>query len=254
MVIIIVGVIASVALPQLLPLLIFSELDGEARRLANYGAGAIAEAALFGTDITVHFDLAEQEYYATRLVFPEAEEEAEAMDHLGMFSSFRSSSDLSPAELSDMLAARAQGDQRLSSDLPAGFDPAEADAQMHDRFSTRFYQLLYKRAENVKHDTGFLSEIGPLFEREFTLSWSEPYEEELTDPILRRYRLPAGVQLADVRVEGSSNTRGTVEIDVSPLGLNYEVLLYLRNDDGDYFTVVWHPLTGRGMAREGRWE
>ncbi len=254
-VIVIIGVIASVALPQLMPLLIFSELDAEARRLANYGSGLVAEAALFGDDVTVYIDLGAQEYYAVRMVYPDASADIEdSMDHLGMFSNFRSSGAHSSADISEMLAARAQGDQRASSALPDGFDPTEADAQMYDKFNMRHRQLIYARAQNVIHDSGILSDIGPLFDSDFTLSWDEPYEEELADPILRRYRLPEGVRIDSVRIEGSAAARGLIEIDVSPLGLNYEVALYLRNDDGDYYTVLWNPLTGRGISREGRWD
>jgi prepilin-type N-terminal cleavage/methylation domain-containing protein len=48
-VILIIGLISAVALPQLVPLLLFSELDGQARRVAQYGSAVIAEAALFGS-------------------------------------------------------------------------------------------------------------------------------------------------------------------------------------------------------------
>ncbi len=143
-------------------------------------------------------------------------------------------------------------DRRLSAEMPDDFDADAADAQMSDRFNKRHYQLLYARAQNVKHDAGILSEIGPLFEREFTLSWAEPYEEELADSILQRHKLPEGIRIAAVHVEGSSSSRGLVEIAVSPLGLSNHVALELQNDDGDYFTITWNPLTGRGLALQGR--
>jgi prepilin-type N-terminal cleavage/methylation domain-containing protein len=252
-VILIMGVIAAVALPQLLPLLIFSELDAEARRLAHYGSGSVSEAALFGTELIVYLDLDNQEYYASKMVYPEPTEGLEeSVDQLGMFSQFRSSGEYSSADISEMLVASAEGDQRLSGNLPEGFDPAEADAQMYDRFNARHRQILFTRAKNVKQDESFLSEIGPLFEQDFSLSLEEPYEEELSDPILQRHRLPEGTWIERVlQAEGSASS-GVVAIPVSPLGLTEQVVIHLRNEDGEYFTVLWNPLTGRGISQEGR--
>lgn len=250
-VVVVIGVISSIALPQLLPLLAFSELDGEARRLAQYGSGAVAEAALFGTDITVIIDLDQQEYYAVRLLYPSGTE-GEMDDYMGMFSDFRSSNQYSSAEISEMLSAQAQGSARLSSQLPEGFDPTEADMQMRDRFEERHRQLLYKRAENVIQDAGFLSEIGPLFEEEFTLSLAEPVEEELSDSILRRYKLSKNVRIESVGIDGGMSGSGMIELPVSPLGLDSHVFFHLRNEEGDYYTVTWNPLTGRGLSQEGK--
>ncbi|MCK5862828.1 MAG: prepilin-type N-terminal cleavage/methylation domain-containing protein [Candidatus Hydrogenedentes bacterium] len=252
-VILIMGLIAAVAFPQFAPLLIFSELDAEARRLAHYGSGAIAEASMFGTEVTVYIDMDKQEYYAVRMVYPDPSEGLEeSTDQLGIFSEFRSSDQYSSADISEMLTANPQGDQRLSSKLPEGFDPTEADTQMYDRFNARHRQLLFMRAKNVKHDAGFLSEIGPLFDQEFSLSWEEPYEEELDDPILQRHKLPEGIWLEGVTGEGGMSSSGIAEIQVSPLGLSDQIVMYLRNEDGEYFTVLWNPLTGRGISQEGR--
>lgn len=252
-VILIMGLVAAIAFPQLAPLLIFSELDAESRRLAHYGAGVIAEASMFGTDVTVYIDLDNQEYYAVRLVYPEPSEGLEeSIDQLGIFSDFRSSNDYSAADISEMLSAGSQGDQRLTSKLPEGFDPAEADTQMYDKFNARHRQLLYTRAQNVKQDESFLSEIGPLFESEFSLSWEEPQEEELADPILQRHKMPQGIWIDGVGGEGGMSSSGVAEIHVSPLGLSDQAVMYLRNEDGDYFTVLWNPLTGRGISQEGR--
>lgn len=251
MIVLIVGVIAAVAFPQLLPLLIYSELEAEARRLAHYGSGVVAEAALFGTELTVSIDLDAQEYFAVRMVYPAADEE-ETEDHLATLSNVRASGDFSASDISQMLSGQTDRDRRLAGALPADFDPAEADMQMADRFTARHRQLLYVRAQNVKHDAGFLREIGPLFEREFSLSWVEPYEEEVAGPILSRYRMPETVRIDAVRLENSVHTSGLVEIPVSPLGLENKVTLYVRNEDGDYHTVSWNPLTGRGATQQGR--
>lgn len=250
-VVLIAGVIASVALPQLIPLLVYSELEAEARRLAQFGSAAVAEAALFAAEITVCIDLDAQEYYAVQMVYPGAEDEAET-DHLATYAAVRASGDFSASEMTQLLTGQADRDRRLAGALPGEFDPAEANMQMADRFAARHRQLVYARAQNVKHDAGFLHEIGPLFEREFTLSWAEPYEEEVGGPILSRYRLPEEVRIEAVFLENAVASGSLVEIPVSPLGLDNYVALYLKNQDGDYQTVFWNPLTGRGTSQEGR--
>jgi prepilin-type N-terminal cleavage/methylation domain-containing protein len=252
-VILIIGLISAVALPQLMPLLIFSELDGTARKLAYYGSAAVAEAALFGTDLTVYADLDNQEIYTIQITYPkESEEEEDAVNQLGMFSDFRRSGKYSAEQVSEMLAGKTQGNRRQSGDLPEGFDPGKADAQMADQFNVRHRQMIYTRAKNVKQEASFLSEIGPLFDEGFQLSWAEPIEEELSDPILGRIKLPTGVRLESININNEPITRGVAEIKVSNLGLEDPVVLYLRNEDDEYFTVIWNPLTGRGVAQEGR--
>lgn len=254
-VIVIITMVAAVGLPQLTQVLIFSEVQAEAQRLANYGAGAISEAALFGANLTVYIDLDNQEYYATRLAYPEAIAEGEdSVNHMGMLQDFRRSGDYTPAQISDMLAGQATGNRQLTSSLPREFDAEQADRQMADRFDRRHRQLLHARAQNVKHDAGFLSEIGPLFDTPFTLSWSEPVEEEIHDPILRRYRLPEGIRIAAVHLDGATVSSGAAIIQISPHGILQNPIVHLRNEDGDYFTVSWNGVTGRGIAREGRWD
>lgn len=255
-VILIIGVITAVTLPQFMPLLAFSEVDGQARRLAQYGSAVIAEASLFGKELIVYIDLDSQEIYTTETIYPVegGEGEAETVDQLGMFSSLRSSGEYTPEELSEMLSGASQGNRRLSGALPEEFDPAEADAQMKDQFDTRQRQMLFARAKNVKQDESFLSEIGPLFDEGFELAWVEPYEEELTDPLLARLKMPEGVRLTQVEIEGETIRSGVVEIGVTSLGLEQPVFMYVSNEEGDNFTVNWNPLTGRGTLQDGRLE
>lgn len=252
-VILIIGLISAVALPQLVPLLLFSELDGQARRVAQYGSAVIAEAALFGSELKVYIDLDSQQVYTVEVIYPQenGEGEGEGADYLNMYTDFRKSSAYTPEELAEMLAGASQGNRRLSGDLPEEFDPAEADAQMKDDFDLRQRQLLMVRAQNVKQDESLLSEIGPLFEDGFELSWAEPYEEELTDPLLERIRLPEGVRISSVEIDGAAVTRGVVEIKVSALGLEQPVYISMNNEDEDAFSIEWNPLTGRGVVQAG---
>lgn len=246
------SIITAVALPQLMPLLVFSELEGQARKLTHYGSAVMAEAALFGSELTVYMDLDEQQVYVTQTIYPSEDEEGEEeVDHMQMFSDFRRSGEYSSEELTEMLAGTSGGNLRASGDLPEEFDPAEADAQMKGHLDSRHHQILYKRAQNVKQDASFLSEIGPLFEEEFALSFAEPYEEELTEPLLERIRLPEGVRLDEVYLNGESMTRGVGEVQVTSLGLEQPVVLFVCNEE-ECFTITWNPLTGRGSMEQGR--
>lgn len=250
-VILIIGMVAAVALPQLMPLLVFSELDGQARKIACYGSAVIAEASLFGNELKVYIDLDNREIYTTEVIYPQedGEGEGEGVNYLNMYSDFRGSGAYTPEEISEMLTGASQGNRRLSGDLPEEFDPAEADAQMKDTFDLKQRQLLLVRARNVKQDESFLSEIGPLFEEGFELSWAEPYEEEYSGPLLERIRLPEGLRIDSVEIDGETITRGVVEIEVSSLGLEQAVYMRLVNEDSDALSIEWNPLTGRGAVQ-----
>ncbi len=214
----------------------------------------MAEAALFGSELTVYLDLDEQTVYVTKTIYPSEDEEGEAaVNHMEMFMDFRQSGDYSAEELSGMLDGAAKGSLRESGDLPEDFDPAEADAQMRNQLDLRHQQIIYARAQNVKQDASFLSEIGPLFEEGYELSWTEPYEEELTEPLLERILLPEGIRLDEVAINGESYTRGVAEAGITALGLEQPVYLYLCNEE-DCFTITWNPLTGRGSMVAGRLE
>lgn len=254
-VIVIIGVIAGISAPYLVNLIAFGEVDGEARRLAGYGSSVVAEAALFKTPLLFRVDLDRQEYYTVQLVYPEPEpaDGGEAPpDQTALLREFAKSSGMSSADLSNALAGGAADDPRFRGMLPDDFDAELADQQMNDKFGRFARTLLETRAKNVVHTDGFLDEIGPLFEKEFTLEENEPVEEELGDPILARRKLPEGIQIESVSIDGGKSGRGLVEIEVSPLGLSQRVGFHVVNADGEYMTVWWDPLSGRGVSRSGK--
>lgn len=260
-VVFIIGLITAVALPQLIPAIAFSELEGAARHLSNYGRAVIAEAILRREKIVVRFDLEEQTYYAVRWEVPETEGEGAAEDHLGNIMGLRGQMDFGSDAFREMLSqaplppgAAAAAAARSGMGLPEGFDSEMANQQMADRFNQFTRRITEERAKNVIPDKGFLDEIGPLFnpEEEFTLDANQPVEVEIGDPILQRTSLPGPVRLESVVVDGAANSRGIVEIELSPLGLTSDVYLYLVNEDGDYFTVVWDPLTGGARSSRGQ--
>ena len=106
--ILIIGVIAAVAMPQLIPLLVFSELEGQARKLTHYGSAVMAEAALFGSELTIYLDLDDQQVYVTQTIYPRRRRKAKRKSTTYMFSDFQRSSEYSAEELTEMLAGALQ--------------------------------------------------------------------------------------------------------------------------------------------------
>ena len=43
-----------------------------------------------------------------------------------------------------------------------------------------------------------------------------------------------------------------VEIEISPEGLEEIVVLFIENEDGEFFTVEWDPVVGGGTVRQGK--
>lgn len=253
-VVFLMGVILAMAFPYLLPVIAFSRLEGEARHLANYGRAAIAQATLFREDVVIRFDLDAQEYYAVHWLEPESGEGEGETDQMKLLSTLRGRGDFSSAQLAQSLAESRASEGGLFEGLPDGFDDEAANRQMGDRFDKFARRATEARAKNVKQEAGILDEIGPLFEKgdEFSLEEDEPVEEELLDPVLQRTRMPQELRLEAVVVDGVSNDRGKVEVVLSPLGLMQTVVLYLRSEDGEYYTVVWDPVTSGTNVMEGK--
>jgi prepilin-type N-terminal cleavage/methylation domain-containing protein len=258
-VVFLMGLIMAIAMPYLLPVIAFSELEGSARHLSNYGRAAIAQATLFKEDVTIRFDLDAQEYYAVHWVKPKSEEgESEGepeMDQMALLSKMRGGGNFSPEMFAESLAKGRSSDKKgLFEDMPDGFDDELANRQMSDRFEQFARRATETRAKNVIHEAGILDEIGPLFEEdeEFDLDEDEPVEEEIFDPVLERTRLPESVRLESVVVDGASSGSGVVEVTLSPLGLLQQVELYVQGEDGEYYSVFWDPVTGGTNVVEGK--
>lgn len=254
-VMVIIGIVAAIAAPQFIDLISFGELDGEGRWLANYGTAVVSEAALFKTPITVRVDLDKQEYYAIRWIYPEPEADADGKpkppDQMSLLSKAKKENKMSSSQMSDLLANKKGMDPSLKGMLPREFDQEMADQQMNDKFGRFARQSLETRAKNVKHKEGILDEIGPLFEKKFTLKEEEPTEEE-QGGVLSRHRLPEGVSVVAVMRDGEVKSKGVVEVEVSALGISSMAAFHLVNGDNEYMTIYWDPLTGRGLARQGK--
>ncbi len=246
-VIFLIALIMSVALPQLIPMISFSELQGTARHMANYGRGAVAEATLLRETLMVRFDLDAQEYYTVRLVYPETEEGEGYVDQWALMDQNKS---LSSSDFRSSLGQRGGG----MFGAPDGFDDNSANTQLLDQFDRFARRDLEMRAKNVVQEEGILDEIGPLFEEDFSLGMDEPQEEELTDPVLEKVHLSGAVRIESVTVDGVEHRSGVVEVELSALGLGGLMGAYLVNGDGEYYTVVWDPVTGQTRFLDGKQE
>lgn len=261
-VVFIIGIMAAVAFPRFLPVLAFSQLEGAARHLANYGRGTIAQAALMRDDVTFYFDMDKQEFWCTRWIYPDpisgegegeyGGEGAMEQDQLALLNQFQAGGGFSAEEISEMLLS---GEMAGVDGMPEGFDQQLADKQMGDRFDRMARRALETRAKNVIQDESFMDEIGPLFDKKFSLDGNEeeePYEEEITDPTLRRADMPEEVTVTEIFINGERYRKGLVDIPVSPLGLLDEVVFYIQNEEGETYSVIWDPVLNTADLVDGK--
>ncbi len=245
-VVFLISLVLSVALPQLIPVIAFSELQGMARHMANYGRGAVAEATMLRETLIVRFDLDAQEYYTVRISYPQS---AEGEEYVDQWALLEDSQSFASDDFKSSLSLRSGGDLFGA---PEGFDDLEANGQLRERFDRFARTRVMEAARNVRHEEGLMDDIGPLFDEEFSLDMAEPEEVELTDMVLERVKLPETVRLESVVVAGVEYASGVAEIELSPLGLLDVSGMYLVNEDDEYYTVIWDPVTGQTQYIEGR--
>ncbi|MDX9972648.1 MAG: prepilin-type N-terminal cleavage/methylation domain-containing protein [FCB group bacterium] len=269
MVVAIIALVLGLAMPRLLPAIASSNLEGSARHLANFGRAAITRSA-FGHDrFTFRCDLARGEYWLVKWKEPATELDGEE-DKDGLFkkdslfdrgsgssSSSRKESTRKPSlfdteHAADLFSQMPDLQALVTQGAPEDFQ--ERGEEMQARFD-RFARLsMMSRARNVKHE-GILGEIGPLFEKKFTLDTGKDAEddyEEVKETLLSRTWLPEGVQFDSVDVGSANRGKGVVEVEITPLGLAEPVTFYLRGEDGDYYTVTWDAITGGARIAAGK--
>lgn len=243
------GLIMAIAIPQLVPTILLSKLEGSARHLAGYGRAAMAHAVIAQERLTIRINLTPaddepQEYWTVRWVTEYDLEEGGG----GLFgdSAFGLVDDGSPGQ-------RMPGGRGGMYQPGSEEDVAAKALAMQERFERFAMIALQSQARNVRHE-GLLSEIGSLFEgKEFTLGGDdEDSVDEVKTPLLERTRLPDGIHIESVRVGGSERTGGMVEVDVTPLGLAEPVQIILRGKRDDYYTVAWDAITGNAHIYEGK--
>lgn len=266
-VITIVGVLAAIAAPQLMPAILMTRLEGGARHVAGFGRAATAYAALMRETITLKFDLDQQQYWAIRIKtrtddFFEDDTNSEGAGTVAPETSGKGASgksrDGGGADFLSMLGVGAApagaGGMAggVGGAVPGAPGGVMSDADfMRQRFDQFARMQMMSRAKQVKRE-GILDEIGPLFEKKFSLDDEESEEAEVQDPLLARTDLPEGVVIETLWVGSAQHGKGAVDIEVSPLGLYEPVAFYLKNEDGDYFTVEWDPITGGAHVARGK--
>jgi prepilin-type N-terminal cleavage/methylation domain-containing protein len=254
----VIAMMATIALPQLMPAILMSQHEGASRHVAGYGRSAMAQAMLLRETIVVKVDLANQEYWSirrkdkTESIFEEEEKDKSDKDKQA-----KDGRDNARKQASDS-DARNGGFLSL-----LGYTPSENDGTAWgesattgaDRMRTKFDRFaraqMLVRSRQVKRG-GILDEIGPLFGKKFSLEDEEETEEEVMDPLLARTRLPENVKIESVYVAGSSHTKDEVEIEITPLGLLEPVAFYIKSEDESYFTVTWDPITGNVHIEKGK--
>lgn len=236
----IIGMMVAIAMPQLLPAISASNLEGAARHLAAYGQAAVAEAALGREVVTAKFDLGKGEYWVEHIVvkknslFEEEDEENQDGEATGG----------GPDNFMDVIL-NAGGEESKQ-------DPEEVRKSV-DALSEQFEQLvrsrLERRARLVEHE-GMLAEIDPMAEvRDFSLDEEEEEVEEIAGSLLERTVFPEGVEIESMEVDGQQHSSGEVSVEIEPLGLAQPVTFYLTNEDKDYFTVTWDAIAGSVVER-----
>ncbi|HOV32465.1 MAG TPA: prepilin-type N-terminal cleavage/methylation domain-containing protein [Candidatus Hydrogenedens sp.] len=249
-VIFIIALMATLAVPYLLPLALSSELESEARRLAYFGRAVMSTSALFGDELYVEIDLDEQQYYCLRVTYPEAEEGE--TDQLGLLENIKEQG-MSPEQMAMLFMGSSPDGSTNNVQLPDGFDPEAANQQINDKFEKMVRKKLMEQAKNVKQEDSLMDEIGSLFDEEndVDLFGAEPVIEEVNEPGLTPTRLSENIEIESVFIGGNKYSKGIVEIQVTPLGVVEPVAFYLRNTNDEYYTVVWDPVSAGGFVLEG---
>ncbi len=250
-VIFIIALMATIAVPYLLPLAMSSELESEARRLAYFGRAVLSTSALIGDEFYVEIDLDQQRYYCLKVTYPESNEGEP--DQLGLFESMKGQG-MSPEELAMLFMTSSNGTGAGDANaIPqGGFDPEAMNRQINKRFEKLARRKLIEQAKNVKHEDSLMDEVGSLFdEKDVNLFNEEPVIEEVNEPGLSPVRLSENVMIESVFIGGSKFSRGVVEIPVTPLGLTDPVAFYVKNSNNEYYTVVWDPVSAGAYVLEG---
>jgi prepilin-type N-terminal cleavage/methylation domain-containing protein len=291
-VIALIATMATIAIPRLMPLLVLTNHESGAGQLVGFGRAAMSHAALAHTDVFVVIDLDGQEYWAevlpeaaasvstydTYVEEQKQEEEQEQED------------DYIPQDEAELLASTKrilQLRQEEQAKSRPGYEPPADDGEsdetdpdipideeqqneiltkqtetMMERFADTLRTSVTARARRVEHDESYdlvlaTDENNPYRAPEDDELLDEEGEQltrqELVLPFLGRTKVEKPLFLESVVIGENEYTSGTVEIELSPLGLDTPVAFYLASDDGDMYVIQWDPITG-GAWYEPEWE
>jgi prepilin-type N-terminal cleavage/methylation domain-containing protein len=227
LVVFIIAVMLSIAMPRVLPAITMSELEGSARRMAGYGRSLVAYCALSREPATFRMDLDKGEVWSERWVLEaDAEEEQESDAFARAPAAYGANASAKQAEL-------------------------DAFAQDMEEQFERFIRLNLEAQSRMVKEDSILSETEPLFEEEFDLEWEDQEQEvEIKTDLLQRTRLPEGVRFEKVLIGAEEHTAGAVEVEVTAYGLVQPLAMVLAAEDERY-TVVWDAVTGNTRVSRG---
>ncbi len=228
-----IALILAIAMPRLMPAILFGRLNGSARHLSGYGRALTAHCAMVREPVTFFVDLDRGEYWTKRWVL----------------------------DFDDGLFEETEADRRdpeywmnraYESHSSQEEELAREAREMEEQFQ-RFARLsVQARANNLRRD-GILSDIGPLFEDGIGLQWEDDEDdqlEELQVGLLERTALPEDVQFESVRVGGTEYRTGRAEVVATSLGLS-ESVEFILESKGEYYTVRWDAITGGSHIKRG---
>jgi prepilin-type N-terminal cleavage/methylation domain-containing protein len=251
-VILLIAMIASVSVPRLLPLITLTEHQNEARHLVGFGRASMAHASMAHENIVVRIDLDNQRYWVE--MQPDVYEEPEGIED----DPYAEDDDWMPEDKSELRAASQT--ILMGNDVEQEFSDGDDQTKILERqrenmgkeFSSMTLNSLFARAKRVRHEDDDLfgrDELveDDLYEDEYD---GEPGTNPVDNDLLMPHVVIESVFIDSVYVGEEEYTKGIVDIELSPLGLETGVAMVLINEDSDVLVVQWDPLTGNAWFGE----
>ena len=256
-VVFIIALMLSIAMPRLMPAMLSSQLEGAARHLANYGRSAIAYSALNHEPITVRFDLAKREYYCLKWSEDDLAINS-GMESAGL-SSIKGKEGIGLSKDPDKTAdglSTGQASEMTIQDIIATGTAEDLEAQRDEvqfELDNAFQRSLIAQARNVPHED-LQGKVDPLFEKDFSLTveGKEEQRDEIQDSLLEHGYLPDEIAIESILLGNEEITEGTVDVEVTPIGLSQSVSFFLKGPKDEYYTVQWDPITGGAHLMRGK--
>ena len=256
-VIVLIGMLASVAAPRLLPLITITEHQNEARHLVGFGRAAMAHAAMTHENIVVRIDLDMQRYWVE--LQPDVYEDPDDIST----DPFADDDDWIPEDGIDL--REASQTILMGEDVEQEYTDEEDQTKILERqrnnmqkeFSSMAQNALFARAKRVRHQDDDLFDKEELFDDDLygDKYGDEPGTNPVNNPLLSPHSLIESLFIDSIYIGEEEYTKGIVDLEISPLGLDTGVAMVLINEDSDIFVVQWDPLTGNAwygeMAEEG---
>jgi prepilin-type N-terminal cleavage/methylation domain-containing protein len=254
-VILLIGMMAGIAGPRLLPLITMTEHQNEARHLVGYGRAAMAHASMKHENIVVRIDLDNQEYWT------EAQPDVyEAPESTGDDDPFDDDDDdwipedeYELRKASQTILMGEDAEQEITDEEDQKKLLGRQKENMKTEFTSMAQNTLFARAKRVKHDAKMF-EDDKLFDYGMDEDELDVNDEAGTNAVdsdlLSPHRVIESVLIESVHIGEEVFSTGVVDIELSPLGLDTSVTFVLINEDAETMVVQWDPLTGNAWYGE----